>query len=321
MDVETTGPCAPSPGGSSPGVTAAPDGAGADGPTGDASGSVDVSEAAALVGRVRAADGRAPDGPPDLASVDLIAERDGATGELAALAWRPRNPDGADPAELYVDPRFRGRGIGRRLARLLLTEPGGIWAHGTLPAASHLAAALGLSPARELLQLRADLPAPACVPGTAVPDGVAIRTFRPGVDDAEFLRVNAAAFAWHPEQGRLDQRGLDAEMTQPWFDPAGFFLAVPVADPDRVLGFHWTKVHPAEPPAEPNPVGEIYVLAVDPASPVRHLGGPLTAAGLDHLADRGLRSALLYVEADNEPAVRLYRRFGFVDHVVDTVFA
>jgi mycothiol synthase len=280
----------------------------------------DMTDAAALLERVRAADGRAPDGPPDPAAADLIAERDPASGELAALAWRPRGA-AADPAELYVDPRFRRRGIGRRLAEALLAEPGGVWAHGTLPAAARLAATLGLRPVRELMQLRADLPVPADVAAPALPDGVAIRTFRPGLDDAEFLRVNAAAFAWHPEQGRLDQAGLDADMTLPWFDAAGFFLAVLASEPDRVLGFHWTKVHPADPPAEPQPVGEIYVLAVDPGSEVRHLGAPLTAAGLNHLAAKGLSRVMLYVEADNAPALKLYRRFGFADAAIDTVFA
>jgi ribosomal protein S18 acetylase RimI-like enzyme len=42
---------------------------------------------------------------------------------------------------------------------------------------------------------------------------------------------------------------------------------------------------------------------------------------LDHLAGLGLRRALLYVEADNQPALRLYRRFGVTVAATDTVFA
>lgn len=273
-----------------------------------------------LLARVGAADGRRPDAPPDpKTTAVMLAERDDA-GFVIGLAWRPTE---ADPAELYVDPERRRRGIGRRLAERLLADDrarSGLWAHGTLPAAAHLAAALGLTPTRELLQMRADLPATV---DAALPAGTVIRTFEPGADDTEFLRVNAAAFAWHPEQGRLDQAGLDAEKAETWFDPAGFFLAVPAGDREpggRVLGFHWTKIHPAGSDA-PEALGEIYVLGVDPASPVRHLGTPLTAAGLDHLAGRGLTRALLYVESDNDRALGIYRRYGFEVHAVDTVYA
>lgn len=290
-----------------------------------------------LLEAVRAIDGRAPDGPPDPSAVStLLTEYDGPVGstpgQLVALAWRPTEQD---PAELYVHPDFRRRGVGRRLAERILAEPRsataapgphptpGIWAHGTLPAAASLAESLGLSPRRELLQMRAPLPvAEGAMPRRApVPEGAVIRTFVPGADDAEFLRVNAAAFAWHPEQGRLSQADLDAEKSADWFDPLGFFLAVEQERPEVVLGFHWTKVHPAQPPKEPEPLGEIYVLGVDPGSPVRHLGTPLTTAGLDYLAARGLRRALLYVESDNTRAVDLYRRFGFDIHAVDTVFS
>jgi mycothiol synthase len=151
----------------------------------------------------------------------------------------------------------------------------------------------------------------------------------PGQDEAAFLAVNARAFAWHPEQGRLDLPGLQAEMTEDWFDPAGFFLAVRSDDSsptgDRVLGFHWTKTHSADstpgPSGRRGPLGEVYVLGVDPEAGVRGLGGPLTAIGLDHLGKLGLDTVMLFVEGDNTRAVKLYERFGFSVFLTNVVYA
>jgi mycothiol synthase len=268
----------------------------------------------ALFQRVRTADGRGP-GPDDLPGPDtqvLLGLRD---GRPAGIAWRT----GADPAELYVDPAHRRRGLGGRMARTLVESGAGVWAHGTLPAAVALAESLGLRADRTMLQLRR--PLAGTVP-VQPPDGVTIRTFVPGQDDEQFLSVNGRAFAWHPEQGRFDRDDLREAMAKDWFDPAGFFLATD--DRGTLLGFHWTKVHPVDPtpPADRNgPIGEVYVLGVDPRSPVRGLGTPLTAAGLVYLAGRGLATVMLYVESDNAPALRLYRKFGFADYATDTVFA
>jgi mycothiol synthase len=242
---------------------------------------------------------------------------------------------GSDPAEVVVAPTFRRRGVGTALVRAVLDRQGAVWAYGNLPAAAALADRLALVRTRELLQLRRTSTERDLV---ELPDGVRIRSFVPGRDEAAFLAVNARAFAWHPEQGRLDEAGLQAEMSQDWFDPAGFFLAV-IGPPDaeRVVGFHWTKVHPVDPTPgtdrgdgskaadhaapPPGPVGEIYVLGADPESPVRGLGTPLTAAGLNYLADRGLSTVMLYVEADNAPALKLYRRFGFTTAVSNVVYS
>ncbi len=284
----------------------------------------DVATVADLFARVRAADRRAPDTLPGADDSVLLARRGDM---LVGLAWR----GGADPAELYVDPQHRRRGYGRMLADAVLDQ-GGIWAHGTLPAAAALAAALGARPVRTMLQLRRRLTGPF---EASAPDGVTIRAFVPGRDEDAFLAVNARAFAWHPEQGRLDRAGLAGQMAAEWFDPAGFFLAVAEGgtgrhvdggDGGRVLGFHWTKVHrvdPTPPPdaARPGPIGEVYVLGVDPRSPVRRLGTPLTLAGLGYLAGRGLEAVMLYVESDNLPALKLYRRLGFADYATDTVFS
>lgn len=226
-----------------------------------------------------------------------------------------------DPIELVVTPQHRHEGLGTELLHSALDRRGAVWAHGDLPSARSLAARLALVRSRELLQMRRRLTidwAAQQVAGAGLPDGVRLRTFEPGHDEQEFLGVNARAFQWHPEQGRLDLAGLQAEMAQDWFDPAGFFLAVD-AD-DRVLGFHWTKVHREG----TEPQGEIYVLGVDPAGslggePLRGLGAPLTAAGLAYLAER-CATVLLYVEGDNVKALRLYRRLGFETFSTDVVY-
>lgn len=237
---------------------------------------------------------------------------------LSALVVLPAG----DPAELAVHPTARGRGLGGRLLRDVLDAGLSVWAHGNLPAARALAVRFDLRTTRELVQMRRSAAGP--LPAIELPAGVTIRTFVPGQDDAAFLAVNARAFSWHPEQGRLDQAGLDLEMTQDWFDPAGFFLAVD--DTDRLLGYHWTKVHPVDPtPVDRSgpvgPLGEIYVLGVDPESPVRGLGTPLTVAGLEYLRERGPADVTLYVEGDNARALRLYQRLGFTRFLTDVVYS
>jgi mycothiol synthase len=140
-----------------------------------------------------------------------------------------------------------------------------------------------------------------------VPDDVLVRPFRSG-DEAELLRVNAAAFAGHPEQGQMSADDLAERMAERWFDPAGLIVA---SRGRQLLGFHWTKQHSPE-------LGEVYVVGIDPAAQGTGLGRALTRAGLRHLARRGAREVLLYVEADNERAVRLYSRDGFTHSAEDT---
>jgi mycothiol synthase len=175
-----------------------------------------------------------------------------------------------------------------------------------------IAARLGFTPMRELWQMRRSLLDP--LPEPQLPAGVRLRPFVPAKDDDEFLRVNNAAFDWHPEQGGWDRAQLQLRAAEPWFDPAGFLLAVDGSD--RLLGFHWTKVHTA-----PEPIGEVYVLGVDPAARGMRLGAALTLAGLHHLRDRGQTRVMLYVEADNSAAVRLYQNLGFTLWSSDVLYA
>lgn len=217
--------------------------------------------------------------------------------------------------EFAVHPTYRGRGYGRQLGQALLKESGKrlrVWAHGGHPAARHLAQVLGLSLFRELRQLRRPLTGEPRLPEPRLPEGVTVRTFRPGEDDAAWLELNAAAFAHHPEQGSLTRRDLDDRKSQPWFDPSGFFLA---ERGGRLVGFHWTKVHSAE------QLGEVYVLGVAPEAQGIGLGQALTALGLRHLElDRGLPTAMLYVDADNQAAVAVYERLGFTTYETDLMY-
>src|SRR4029077_12703424 len=176
------------------------------------------------------------------------------------------------------------------------------------------AAALGLVVVRELMEMRRPLKDPPAVTGS---DGVRIRTYAGPADDAELLRVNNAAFAWHPEQSGWTEADIAERRAEPWFDPAGLFMAVDEHS-DNLLGFHWTKVHGKD-------LGEVYIVGVDPAAQGRGLGATLTLAVLHHLADRLSESeqptVMLYVEADNSAAVKTYQRLGFDVFSVDAAYA
>jgi mycothiol synthase len=229
-------------------------------------------------------------------------------------------------AELVVHPEARRRGAGAELVRAALEKTAArsrFWAHGTLEPARATASALGLVAVRELLQMRRSLDD---VPEPSIPDGVRIRTYAGTGDDAELLRVNNAAFAWHPEQDGWTAADLAERRGEPWFDPQGLFLAFSDSpgDTGTLLGFHWTKVHLDEPG-----LGEVYVVGVDPAAHGRGLGRALTSVGVASLARRlagsehssGQPTVLLYVESDNAAAVRTYQQLGFTVHASDTAYA
>ncbi len=259
-------------------------------------------------------------GPPG--GRDVVAtDDDGALTGYARIELGEGTGDAE--AELVVAPAARRRGLGRallvHLEQLAAGRPLRVWAHGDLPAATALATARGYTRARVLLQMRRPLTdADVAAAAPALPDGVHVAAFRPGRDEAAWLRLNARAFAAHPEQGAWTPEDLLLREAEPWFDPAGFLLAWR-GDPDAggtLLGAHWTKVHPPG-DAGPDAAGEVYVLGVDPDAQGLGLGRALTDRGLAHLRGRGLGQVLLYVEEHNTAAVSLYGRTGFVRYTVD----
>ncbi|WP_033424060.1 mycothiol synthase [Actinomadura flavalba] len=272
----------------------------------------ETTQVEALVDAATATDEVGP-----LSEQALLALRHGRPGRavyddglvVAYAHVEPAAPGESASAELVVDPAHRRRGHGRALLRALLAEgPLRVWAHGDLPAAAALASAEGLERVRVLFQMRRD--AGPALPGVALPDGVTLRTFRPGADEDAWLAVNARAFASHPEQGAWTRDDLLRREAEDWFDPAGFFLA---ERDGAIVGYHWTKTHP-------DGLGEVYVVGVDPAAQGLGLGRTLTLTGLHHLRDKGVPAILLYVDESNTAAVRLYRSLGFVPHTVDVMY-
>lgn len=261
-----------------------------------------------------------PSGPArrTLAGAAVVVRGDDCSGEPAV-------------AEMVVHPAHRRHGIGTALAQTVhreLTAQGTAiraWAHGGHPAAPALAAAFDWVPVRELWRMR--LASDAELAAAQMPEGVRLHSFRPDQDEQAWLSANAAAFADHPEQGRLNLDDLRARMAEDWFDPQGFLLAW---EDDQLLGFHWTKITTPGDDTEADSGtedgastkrgsagvhgeqwGEVYAVGVVPSAQGRGLGRSLTLAGIHHLLERGVDAVILYVDAANTAAVELYRTLGF----------
>ena len=171
-----------------------------------------------------------------------------------------------------------------------------IWVEDIQPGDDELLESIDFFEYRDLWQMRCDFPVEA--------ETIATKAFIPGIDNEAFLTVNSRAFSWHPEQGQLDSKQLEKIILEDWFDSEGFLL---FEIEDRLAGFCWTKIHYEADVT----LGEIYAIAVDPDFHGHGFGKPLTLAGLDHLFSAGADFGMLYVEADNYPAIRVYDEIGF----------
>lgn len=241
-----------------------------------------------------------------------------AEGRRGAVAYAQAS--GANEAlalEVVVAPEHRrelgvfGPGLIEMLVEVIKERGGGAvnwWIHGSDELIA-LAGGAGFVETRRMFQMRMSLPASRSAE-------VATRAFVVGQDEDDWVRVNNRAFAGHGEQGGWTADSLRLRESEPWFDPDGFRIH---EREGRMAGFCWTKVHEAT-DYEPLRIGEIYVIAVDPEFHGCGLGSQLTLAGLDHLSRIGITTAMLYVDAANTTAVRLYERLGYRTHTVSTAF-
>jgi mycothiol synthase len=217
--------------------------------------------------------------------------------------------------DLVVHPHHRyemmtiGPDMLRAATEIIKAEGGGHvhwWVFEPTPTYTTLASDIGLSPGRTMLQLRVPLP----LEHTTTVETCA---FRIGHDEQDWIEVNNRAFADHPEQGDWSLQTLASRFATDWFSAEGLLLH---HENEQLAGFCWTKLH-----TDTNPhLGEIYVVAVDPSFSRRGLGRALTIAGLRHLSANGAPVGMLYVAADNAPALAMYRSLGFTTYSTQRAF-
>lgn len=276
-------------------------------------------EALCLV--AQAADGHAPlsddlwhelTGPPTAGAQIVLDRREGHIVGAAHVSHAP----GHWQLEFVVHPRHRHAGVERglleRAAAEISSDGGGevvLWSHDPDDTTVAMIERLGFAPQRELLRMECALPLDVA---PAWPDGISTRPFRPGDDDADWLALNNLAFADHPEQGAWSQHTLDERMRQEWFDPGGFIVA---EDDHGMAGSCWTKLHDDE------QAGEIYVIGVHPDRQGTGLGRALVVEGLSSIAERGMPTGILYVDASNDAAVGLYESLGFTTARTNRAFS
>jgi mycothiol synthase len=226
-------------------------------------------------------------------------------------------------AELVIHPLFRGKGFGRALLDHVSELAGPklrLWSHGDLAGAQYLAESKGFTRIRTVVQMRRTLNSPLAPLKANNSSEITLRTFQVGRDESEWLALNNRAFKDHPDQGNWSARDLDVRKQEDWFDPEGFILAIDTNE--EIIAFCWVKIHGGtkHQDHDHDPIGEIYVMGVDPDSHKRGIGKEVTLAGLHFMQDHGIFSAMLYVDAANEAALALYSSLGFTEWGRDVLY-
>ena len=227
-------------------------------------------------------------------------------------------------AELVIHPKHRNQKLGSQLLAEVTKIAGDrlrLWSHGDSVNAQKMAENRGFKRVRTIIQMRRSLNDPIA----DINNSIEIRNFLNGIDNDEWIALNNRIFKNHPEQSSWSNRDLDIRIREDWFDDKGFLVAT---ENGKMVAFCWTKTHGGhshkhadhEETHAHDPIGEIYIMGVDPDFSGRGFGGAITIAGLQHMRYQGIFSAMLYVDSQNESALKLYRGLGFTEWGRDVLY-
>jgi mycothiol synthase len=259
----------------------------------------------------------------DKADSHLLVEKD---NQVIGYAHLDQTDLVAGPSvELVVDPGHRGAGVGKALLSEAIKICGKslrLWVHGEAEVAHNLAASFNFEKIRTVLQMSKSLTDIQPLP--ILDKEIIIRSFLPGIDSDDWLKLNNKVFKDHPEQGGWQLSDLNHRLSEEWFDEKGFFI---VEKNKQVIASTWTKVHgehshdhDGEASHAHPAIGEIYITAVDPDYTGLGIGKALTITALNYLKYQGLKEAMLYVDFDNKAALNLYNSLGFKESSKDILY-
>jgi mycothiol synthase len=250
-------------------------------------------------------------------------------GTLAAggtVEWRQRAGKIIHTIDIWVHPEVRRQGLGSQLltwleAHARATVRDGVGGPVDLPhflgggtnvehaASVAFAAQAGYAPIRFGFQMRRPLDAP--IPAAPLPDGIEVRAVLPEHHRAIWAADNEA-FQDHFEPRERDETDFARFTADPDCDTSLWQVAWAG---DEVAGCVLNGIYPSENAATGEALGWLDHVSVRRPWRGQGLAKALIARSMAILLDRGMRVAVLGVDADNPTgALQLYEQFGFRPH-------
>jgi mycothiol synthase len=235
-------------------------------------------------------------------------------GRLAAYADAVREVRiGRVVMDLYVQPRYRRRGVGSRLVEAVCVRGSSLGAQRihalvdeTNMGGREFLSRAGFEPVRKYLVLgRGDGPH---AEETGLEFGaLTLGRFRAG-DEQQLADIQNRTFegSWGFCPNTADEIGFYLAMTMTRMQDV-----LVLRDGDEVVGYLWPQILEIN-GGEGGAHGWIHMVGVRPDFRGQGLGKKLVEEGLRGFSERGVKSVELTVDAENRQAVPMYTSMGFV---------